>query len=151
MHLIPFLISFVNRDPQESHERRAILDLDRQVLAEASGILSWLVRGCLLYQREGINPPKDVTEATERYRRGEDLLADFIDECLEQAPGAKERASLLYNRFLEWYHENIDKKNDPTPTWFGKQLSQKYERSKSTGVVVYHGIRLVGTQGELDG
>ena len=56
LHLIPFLISFVNRDPQESHERRAILDLDRQVLKEAPGILAWLVAGCLLWQRRRPQP-----------------------------------------------------------------------------------------------
>jgi len=48
LHLIPFTISFVNRDPKDASERRAILDLHQQILAESSGILSWLVRGCLL-------------------------------------------------------------------------------------------------------
>lgn len=150
MHLIPFTISFVNRDPQEAHERRAILDLDRQVLAEASGILAWLVRGCLLYQQDGINPPKDVTEATEKYRRGEDLLADFIDECCIREPGAKSKSSILYNRFVIWYHENVGKE-EPTGTWFGKQLSQKFEKDKSNGCVVYYGVALAGNQGEMDG
>ena len=150
MHLIPFGISFVNRDPQESHERRANLDLSREIIAEYPGILSWLVRGCLIYQRDGINPPKAVTEATEKYRRGEDLLADFIDECCTREPGAKEKASILYSRFIDWYHENIGK-DEPTGTWFGKQLSQKFDKDKSNGCVVYFGIALNGSQGELEG
>jgi putative DNA primase/helicase len=141
LHLIPFRISFVNRDPQEEHERRAILDLDRQILKEASGILSWLVRGCLLWQQHGLKPPKDVTEATEQYRRGEDLLADFIDECCIREPGAKEKSSVLYARFVDWYHDNVGK-NEPSGTWFGKQLRDKFERTKAEGCVTYHGLGL---------
>jgi len=141
LHLIPFSISFVNRDPQENHERRAIIDLDRHVLKEASGILAWLVRGCLLYQKHGLKPPREVTEATEQYRRNEDLLADFIDECCLREPGAKVKSSSLYSRFIDWYHDNVGK-NEPSGTWFGKQLSQKFEKSKVEGCVVYHGLAL---------
>jgi len=144
LHLIPFNISFVNRDPQESYERRAILDLDRRLLAEAPGILSWLVRGCLLWQKEGLNPPLIITEATEKYRQDEDLVADFIDECCVREAGAKESSSAIYDRFIEWYHANVGKK-EPSGTWLGKQLGQKYEKSKSNGRYVYHGIRLLMT------
>jgi putative DNA primase/helicase len=145
LHLIPFMISFVKREPRESHERRAILDLDRQVIKESSGILSWLVRGCLLWQRDGLNPPVDVTEATESYRRNEDLLADFIDECVDRYPGTKEFSSALYARFVEWFHSNVGK-NEPTPAWLGKQLSQKFEKGKFNGLVVYFGLTLKDKQ-----
>ncbi|MCX5834857.1 MAG: phage/plasmid primase, P4 family, partial [Deltaproteobacteria bacterium] len=133
LHLIPFFISFVNRDPQESYERRAILDLDRQVLTEAPGILAWLVRGCLLWQKHGLNPPLEITNATEEYRKNEDLLADWIDECCIREPGAKDKAANLYQNFVQWYHDNVGKK-EPSGTWFGKQLAQKYEKSKSQGI-----------------
>ena len=150
LHLIPFTISFVNRDPQEHHERRAILDLDEQLKKEDSGILAWLVRGCLLWQKHGLAPPLSVIAATEKYRKNEDLLADFIDECCLREPGAKSRSSELYTRFVKWYHENIGKK-EPSGTWFGKQLGQKYEKSKSDGRNVYHGIAPITDQGELEG
>lgn len=141
LHLISFMISFVNRDPQESYERRAVIDLDRQIKKEAPGILAWLVRGCLLYQKHGLNPPRIITDATEQYRRDEDLLADFIDECCLREPGAKEKSSVLYKRFVDWYHDNVGQK-EKSGTWFGKQLSQKYEKTKEVGCVTYHGICL---------
>lgn len=143
LHLIPFTISFVNREPQESYERRAIVNLDQQVLQEASGILAWMVRGCLHWQKEGLKPPRAITEATEQYRKDEDLLADFIDECCITEPGAKEKAAAIYTRFADWYQANVGKKV-PTGTWFGKQLSQKYEKNKVEGCVTYHGIMLNG-------
>lgn len=141
LHLIPFTLSFVNRDPQDESERRAILDLDQQLLKEVSGILAWLVRGCLLWQKHGLKPPLKVTEATEQYRRNEDLLADFIDSCCIREPGAMGQSSTLYNRFITWYHENIGEKH-PSGTWFGKQLSQKYEKTRSGGCIHYIGIEL---------
>lgn len=157
MALIPFDISFVNRDPQEPHERRAILDLDKQIMAEASGILAWLVRGCLEWQRDGLNPPKEITEATEKYRRSEDLMADWIYERADiKDPNAEETATNLYKDFVDWYHDNIGQK-ERTGTWFGKQLGKKYEKHKSNGRVLYLGITLKsgpassgsGEQGQL--
>jgi putative DNA primase/helicase len=148
LHLIPFTISFVNRDPQEAHERRAILDLHQQILAESSGILSWLVRGCLLWQQHGLNPPKAITDATSKYHRDEDMLADFIDECCIREQGANVKASIIYAKFVDWFHDNIGK-SEPSGTWFGKQLSQKYEKDKSNGVIIYHGITLK-KDGEMD-
>lgn len=150
LHLIPFNISFVNRDPQEPHERRAILNLDMKLREEASGILAWLVRGCLLWQKHGLKPPRKVTEATEQYRRNEDLIADFIDECCIREPGVKTPASELYQRFVRWYHDNVGKK-EPSGTWFGKLMGQKYEKNKSEGRVVYHGIGLPSDQGGFEG
>jgi putative DNA primase/helicase len=148
LHLISFDISFVNRDPTASYERRAILELDKQVKKEASGILAWLVRGCLFWQQQGLNPPKEVTDATKKYRENEDMLKDFIDECCLVEPGAKEKAAKLYGRFVSWYNANHGKK-EPTGSWFGKQLGQKFEKNKSEGCVMYHGIALNSDQGYL--
>lgn len=150
MHLIPFDISFVKRDPRESYERPAILDLDQKLLAEASGILAWMVRGCLEYQRVGIKPPRRVTDATEVYRRGEDLLADFIDECCIVEPGARVKSSIIFTRYKEWYGHNIGKTEKISGTWFGKQLHQKFERGKSNGCNIYFGIDVDPAKGVVD-
>lgn len=149
LHLIPFTISFVNRDPQESYERRANLNLDKELEKESSGILAWLVRGCLNWQRDGLKPPAAVTEATERYRQDEDMLADWIHECCLREPGAKDKAAKLYASFVAWYHANIGK-NEPSGTWFGKQLSKKFDKHKSEGCIMYHGIALSSSQGEVE-
>lgn len=141
VHLIPFNISYVDRDPREPHERRADLKLRDKIAVEYSKILGWLVRGCLLWQKDGLKPPQIVTEATAKYRENEDMIGDFIDECCVKEPLAKERGSNLYNRFVEWYHDNHGK-NEPSGTWFGKQLGQKFEKNKSEGVIMYHGLRL---------
>ena len=153
MHLIPFEISFVNRDPLEAHERRAILDLDEQILKEASGILAWLVRGCLLWQQHGLNPPLAVTEAAAKYQRNEDLLGDFIDACCVRNPGARVQSKMIYQRYVEWYKENIDSRDgkEPTSTTFGKQLGQIFEKHRSNGCVFYDGIDILKTADQQQG
>jgi putative DNA primase/helicase len=148
MHLIPFEISFVNRDPVESFERRAIMDLDKQIEAtELPGILAWLVRGCLEWQQDGLNPPANIKEATEKYRRGQDLIADFLEECTENEEMASEGSSQLFARFTAWYIENIGKKV-PSGTWFGKQMGERYNRVRINGRSVYQGILLKPTEEE---
>ncbi len=115
MHLIPFEISFVNRDPQEPHERRANLNLGKELQEEAPGILAWLVRGCLLWQQQGLQPPVAVTEASRQYRLNEDTFLDFADECLEREPFAKETAKALNSKFGVWFQENIENSADNHP------------------------------------
>ena len=84
----------------------------------------------------------EVTEATEKYRRSEDLIADWIYERADVSdPNAEETATNLYKDFVSWYHENIGQK-ERTGTWFGKQLGKKYEKHKSNGRVLYLGICL---------
>lgn len=152
LHVIPHTISFVNRDPQETHERRAIQDLDRQLVPEYPGILAWILRGCLLWQRDGLCPPEEVIAEGKKYQRNEDILADFIDECCHRGPAEKEASSVLYDRFKGWYKENIDRDGDvPSPTWFGKLFGRKFEKTKAEGRVVYHGVALKAEQGGLEG
>ncbi len=141
MALIPFNVSFVNRDPIEPHERRAILDLDRQLLKEAPGILASILRGCLAWQRGGLRPPPEVTEATEKYRRDEDIVGDFLAENCRREPHGKEKSSHLYARFVEWYHENVGK-TEPSGTWFGKQITGRFEKVRIHGVRYYVGLEL---------
>lgn len=141
VHLIPFDISFVKREPREAHERVADLDLDSKIMKEVSGVLAWMVKGCLLYQKHGLKPPPAVTEATANYCRNEDMLLDFIEACCVRAPGEKTQSAHLYHRFVSWFHDNHGPK-EYTSTWFGKAMSKKFDKSKSEGCNVYHGIGL---------
>lgn len=75
LRLIPFnvVIPLEERDP----------DLLRKLEAESAGILAWLVRGCLDWQREGLGEPEAVQAATADYRDESDPLNDFLADCCE--------------------------------------------------------------------
>ena len=144
LHLIPFLISFVMRDPEEPHERRAIKDLDLQVQKEESGILAWLVRGCLEWQQQGLNPPEQVTSATEEYRLGEDTITQFVTETCDQAADLKSNATDIYNVFKRWYRINITAKPGSCPAQkkFGSMLGKQFKKEKVGGNTRYFGLML---------
>jgi putative DNA primase/helicase len=150
MHLIPFEISFVKRDPLEPHERRANLNLANEIKKEYPGILGWLVKGCLLWQQQGINPPTAVIEASNKYRQNEDMMGDFIEECCEKEPAAKVQASVIYNTFLEWYHANIGKGDKLTGSWFGKQFNHYFEKTKINGCNYYLGVDVKSGTGHTE-
>jgi putative DNA primase/helicase len=139
--LVPFGLSFVDRDPVTLHERRANKDLREQLRNEVTGIMAWLVRGCLEYQLQGLNPPKAVREAGAKYRRDEDILAPFIEEYIEENTLGATRASELFDKFSEWYTSNVSKKGI-TQTRFGRIMGKRFEKGKRDGKSIYVGISL---------
>lgn len=139
--VIPFRLSFVNREPARDFERRADLGLFDRLKEEASGILAWLVRGCIEWRRAGLDPPAVVKEATKRYRADEDYLQDWIDERCTLDPYTQAPASRLYDNFSDWYVLRINKNRKKTPSQraFGQMLSKRFRREKH-GTYIYYGL-----------
>jgi putative DNA primase/helicase len=68
-------------------------------------ILTWLVEGCLTWQRSGLRIPESVSRATLDYREELDVVGHFLTECCEVRSGLRTRAGDLYQRFLLWARE----------------------------------------------
>jgi putative DNA primase/helicase len=146
MHLIPFELSFVKRPPRAENERPVDLELGEKVRAERSGILAWLVQGCLEWQEQGLNPPAKVLEATAEYRRDEDLLADFVDECCyvpdPPDPGVWVGATEIYDVFCWWFSKTVSRKKSIPHKIFGKLMKSRFESVKS-GTYRYNGVGIL--------
>jgi len=158
LQLIDFPLSFVARKPVLAHERPRDAQLRLKLQAEYPGILAWIVRGCLEWQRDGLNPPAAVLEATKDKRRAEDILADFFEaRCevwnaeVEAQTGARRDdyyagATELYEEFADWWKQevNSDEKRVPKQrrfgTWMGKRI--EFEKIKDGGTYWYYGLRL---------
>jgi putative DNA primase/helicase len=139
IHLIPFTVSFVG-NPTEDSERRANPNLLDELKAEASGILAWLVRGCLAWQEQGLNPPSAVTAAVQAYREEEDLVGRFIAERCVVASDERVRAGDLYGAYKEWSDEGrLRPLSNPT---FSKRILDRFQRDSSGRHRYYLGIRL---------
>ncbi len=69
---------------------------------EASGILAWLVRGCLDWQRDGLNPPAIVTDATTAYREANEPLRLWLEDCCVLDRDAWTATSALWENYTEW-------------------------------------------------
>lgn len=92
--LIPFAITI----PDELQDK----NLPSKLATERSGILNWLIAGCLEYQQIGLKAPAAVTEATRRYREDSDILGDYLAAHCETGEGLEESAKALLDRYAEW-------------------------------------------------
>lgn len=142
LHLVPFELSFVDRKPSAPNERPMDKRLQEKVMAEAPGILAWLVRGCIDWQKNGLNPPPKVLEATAEYRKDEDLLSDFVEECCEEVPDSRVVAKELYDAFLWWFRENVSSSKSFPQKTFGRLMGKRFDKRKVGGKVWYFGVRV---------
>jgi putative DNA primase/helicase len=104
IHLIPFNVRFVlpGQDDGQSDARRADPDLADKLRGELPGILAWLVRGCLDWQRIGLAPPAKVLAATKDYRARMDVVQEFIDDCCTIAAQNTAGIGTLYRAYVSW-------------------------------------------------
>ncbi|MBF0388601.1 MAG: DNA primase [Desulfamplus sp.] len=140
--VFPFELSFVDREPTKPDERRANKTLKDDLLQESSGILAWLVRGCLEWQKQGINPPVKLKQEVDLYQREQDYLAEFIDDCCNVGDDSYTVAgSVIYKKFEEWWIENKSN-NVPQIQTFGKKLGKRFNKKQTNKANEYQGITL---------
>lgn len=154
LKLIPFNYSFVAApDPGKRNQKPRDEHLREKLKSEASGILAWLVRGCLEWQQQGLCPPEQVTAATEEYRLGEDTITQFVSEVCKQevAPDARENATDIYNVFKRWYKVNVSAKPGSCPAQkkFGAMLKKQFKSDKIGGTTKYFGLQLKDNVNQL--
>ena len=65
MLLIPCDVSFVNREVRNENERKADTNLFNKLKKEYPQILSWMVKGCLLWQKKGLCIPPIVKQSVD--------------------------------------------------------------------------------------
>jgi len=143
--IIRFFLNFVTREPSRTNERPADIHLPEKLKAEASGILAWLVRGCLAWQNHGLNPPKSVILESKEYRKQQDNIGivDFIEQCCEVNNYSWTSSIDLYNRFkTRWVKIGGDEKKIPTINKFGRDFVVHFTRNKKNDVHGYQGVRL---------
>ena len=112
---------------------------------EMPGILAWAVKGCLLWQREGIQDPPSVKRATTEYRTEMDSFATFFEECCEAREGVRVSNKMLRSSYDEWCKDNGEYALSQRP-FSQKLLEMGFEkkRSASTGAVEWIGLSIRG-------
>jgi putative DNA primase/helicase len=116
-------------------------DLEQKLRKEYSGILRWMIGGCLDWQANGLVRPAVVTEATAEYFDEQDLLGQWISEKCECGHGRKAGATDLYNSWAAFSKEHGDFPG--TSVTFAEALKARgFEKKKITGKMYYLGIAL---------
>lgn len=135
------------KDPQNAHiYRKMDKDLPERLMGGIPWILAWLVRGCLLWQRDGLAPPDSIKADIEKHAMSEDYLAQFIHSaCDTTDPLASLKLSDFYGYFKKWYIANIDDRGRfiPTNNAVGRALQKKGFKKNETGDRKYYGISVI--------
>ena len=140
---IPFKLRFIrNREPRADNERAADIGLDEKLRCEASGILAWMVRGCLAWQRKGLAPPPKVIEETADYFASEDNMGAFVDYCCDTGDESEFlcRAKEIYDMFFAWWKQYVGN-FPPKQRKLGTYLKERFRSEKVGGVYWYYGIQ----------
>lgn len=116
---------------------------------EGPGILTWLVDGCLEWQRIGLAEPKKVLEAVKEYRSEQNVLMDFIGQCTDSfldheqlRDQAKVKFGFLYGRYVAWCKENGEKKILTSRKFALKLTPLGYKPCDSNGTSYRCGLKL---------
>ena len=130
--LVPFNIQI----PLEKVDK----DLKFKLQRELTGILNWIVEGALMWQREGLNPPVVITQASNEYRKEMDVLDLFVDESCEVGEGYKTPAGELFQKYKAWANENSEYLMSKQK--FGKEMKLKYDLEKNRVGRFYLGLKV---------
>lgn len=130
LQLLPFEVII----PEE--ERDA--DLQDKLLEELPGILAWAVQGCLKWQEVKLSRPQEIKDATDEYKKSEDIFELWIDDCCTRGAEFVTPVADLLTSFIDY-----SKWKGTTLTKLGRMLSDAgFTRDKSN-VIRWRGIGLL--------
>lgn len=135
IQVIPFDVRFEGNADDKT--------LAAKLMAERRGILAWLVTGCLAWRRDGLRPPEKVTDATTKLFDEQGRLGSFLSDCVRACPGGRMTGEQLYAFYTRWCERaGVPRHATLDPGAFGERMKARYTRTKSHGVMVYHGLEI---------
>lgn len=140
--LIPFTVMI----PPKERDKQ----LGDKLKTEGEAILAWAVEGCLAWQEQGLNPPKQVLDAVSDYQEETDRLSGFFEDCCEFMPQVKATTKELYSAYEMWCEDNGEA--PVRKTTFAKMLSERgfsSVRIGPGGTRGWEGIKL-GNKAQFD-
>jgi len=135
---IPFTQTFVD-EPTGKNERLKDRDLPEKLKSEYSGILAWLVQGCLDWQKVGLMPPDVVKTATNAYRAKNDMLAEFIETCCKKT--GQVQAKVVFDAYVIFCSDSGI--SALSANKFSEQMLMKFDKYPHKGKQFYTGISLL--------
>jgi putative DNA primase/helicase len=137
IRLVPFTVQISDEE--------TIPDLAEKLKEELPGILNWALKGCSMWQQEGLEMPEVVKKASHEYREEMDILADFLREKCIVDKRMQASSRDLYTTYTEWAENNGEKK-PLSKRSFGMALTERgFKRHRGAGGVrIWKGIGVAG-------
>jgi len=131
LHLVP--LTFVPTKPDAG-----LPDILR---TEHQGILAWAIRGCVAWQRDGLNPPDVVRQASDEYFAEQDCIGNWFAERCERTKGAAATPSReLYADWRSW--AGVRGEMPGSEKWFSESLQRIAAKKRTGSGVVFLNVRL---------
>ena len=148
--LIPFEVNI----PKNKVDK----NLKYKLRDEFPQILAWVVQGCIKWQKEGIEEPDKVKIAVKEYQQEMDLIAGFMEQCLEIDYDCEEKlmASDLFMIYSKWAKQNNEW--EMSSKRFNMEVSKKIpDKGRNSKGIYYlkvklteYGQTLLGRQYKID-
>jgi putative DNA primase/helicase len=135
IRLVPWAVTI----PPAEQDRK----LAEKLRDELPAVLAWIVRGCLAWQREGLQAPDEVRQATKAYRAEMDVLAAFLADCCVRDEDEEAFAGELWGAWKRWCEETGEQAGSQKR--FGGRLAERgflNHRDSRTGRKVWSGLSL---------
>ena len=133
MNLVPFAVTI----PEDERD----LDLGEKLKAEWPGILSWLIDGCIEWQRDGLRPPKGVTEATKKYLMAEDVIEAWLEDRCNRNPDFSYERSKLFASWRAWAKQ-AEEESGSAKQFYDVLEERGFTATKIGGVRRFKGLEL---------
>jgi P4 family phage/plasmid primase-like protien len=133
IHLVPFTVTI----PKAERDK----NLAERLRSEGGGILQWAIEGCLSWQREGLNPPASVQEATHEYLAEEDVLGRWFSERIEVGPEHSSSVAVLFGNWREFCIENGEKEGS-LKAFSQRLIARGFSRERTSSQRRFCGLTL---------
>lgn len=117
--------------------------IQKDLLAEASGILNWMLRGLADYHKQGLVCPQKVIDATNEWRMESDPFNRFVEESAERHESYKVQSAILYSAYKTWCKENSEYILNSQKFKLAME-AHGFRHSKINGRSTFNGLRLQG-------
>ena len=95
---------------------------DGKLIAEANGIMAWMIVGLKRWNQNGLNFPDGIKKATAEWRNESDTFGQFIKDCCMVAKNAQAKASDLFGNYKVWNATNGQFKDTMNSREFAREL-----------------------------
>jgi P4 family phage/plasmid primase-like protien len=110
LQMVPFTVT-----PKEPDR-----ELENKLRAELPQILQWMVDGCLMWQKAGLQLPEVVSSATNEYFVDEDPVGRFLEDRCVVRHDANVQTGALFEAWREWAEDQNE--SPRTQRWLSNNL-----------------------------
>ncbi len=147
---IPFIVRIDSKTKEQRKPPFHITVIEE----ELSGILNWAVNGYKLFIKEGIVPTENIKNATDEYRKEQDIFSEFLkEECIVTKEYTNNKGALvkpppgitsqvLWKRYKEYSGTHVSQKDFTTTMKdMGYEVDGRSGRKRWLGVELEERIK----------